>query len=350
MVILHILNTGSFSGAENVVISIINEFQKRNIENTELIYVSLEGSIRERLEKEKIKYEPIKKMSIGEIKRVIKKYNPDIIHAHDFTASIICAVSAKKISVISHIHNNCPWLKKFCLKTLAYGMTCFKYKYMLGVSDSVFEEFIFGRFFAKKEKIVGNPIDTSKIKLLAENSKSFEKYDVTFLGRLSQEKNPLEFVNIIYKINKKMSVTAVMIGDGKLQEEVKTLIEKMHLQNIIILKGFMDNPYGILNNTKVVCMPSVWEGFGLVAVEALTLGKPVVASRVGGLPGIVNESCGRICDLSDEITDEIVSLLSDDLYYERKSLGAIERAKEMDNIEAYILGIKKIYVDLYIQR
>jgi transaldolase len=53
MVILHILNTGSFSGAENVVISIINEFQKRNIENIELIYVSLEGSIRERLEKEK---------------------------------------------------------------------------------------------------------------------------------------------------------------------------------------------------------------------------------------------------------------------------------------------------------
>ena len=112
MVILHILNTGSFSGAENVVISIINEFQKRNIENIELIYVSLEGSIRKRLEKEKIKYEPIKKMSVGEIKRVIKKYNPDIIHAHDFTASIICAVSAKKIPVISHIHNNCPWLKK----------------------------------------------------------------------------------------------------------------------------------------------------------------------------------------------------------------------------------------------
>ena len=79
MVILHVLNTGSFSGAENVVISIINEFQKRNIENIELIYVSLEGSIRKRLEKEKIKYEPIKKMSVGEIKRVIKKYNPDII-------------------------------------------------------------------------------------------------------------------------------------------------------------------------------------------------------------------------------------------------------------------------------
>ena len=51
MVILHVLNTGSFSGAENVVISIINEFQKRNIENIELIYVSLEGSIRKRLEK-----------------------------------------------------------------------------------------------------------------------------------------------------------------------------------------------------------------------------------------------------------------------------------------------------------
>ena len=186
MVILHILNTGSFSGAENVVISIINEFQKRNIENIELIYVSLEGSIRERLEKEKIKYEPIKKMSVGEIKRVIKKYNPDIIHAHDFTASIICAVSAQKIPVISHIHNNCPWLKKICLKTLAYGMTCFKYKYMLGVSDSVFEEFIFGRFFDKKEKIVGNPISVELIRRKTDGSNSGEEYDIAFLGRLSE--------------------------------------------------------------------------------------------------------------------------------------------------------------------
>ena len=67
MVILHILNTGSFSGAENVVISIINEFQKRNIENIELIYVSLEGSIRERLEKEKIKYEPRNKKGYKKI-------------------------------------------------------------------------------------------------------------------------------------------------------------------------------------------------------------------------------------------------------------------------------------------
>ena len=184
MVILHVLNTGSFSGAENVVISIINEFQKRNIENIELIYVSLEGSIRKRLEKEKIKYEPIKKMSVGEIKRVIKKYNPDIIHAHDFTASIICAVSAKKIPVISHIHNNCPWLKKICLKTLAYGMTCFKYKYMLGVSDSVFEEFIFGRFFDKKEKIVGNPISVELIRRKTDGSNSGEEYDIAFLGSI----------------------------------------------------------------------------------------------------------------------------------------------------------------------
>lgn len=261
MVILHVLNTGSFSGAENVVISIINEFQKRNIENIELIYVSLEGSIRKRLEKEKIKYEPIKKMSVGEIKRVIKKYNPDIIHAHDFTASIICAVSAQKIPVISHIHNNCPWLKKICLKTLAYGMTCFKYKYMLGVSDSVFEEFIFGRFFDKKEKIVGNPISVELIRRKTDGSNSGEEYDIAFLGRLSEPKNPLKYIEIINDIQCEMPVKAVMIGDGELREIVEEKIQELGLEEIINLKGFLENPYEILQKCKVLCMPSRWEGF-----------------------------------------------------------------------------------------
>ena len=343
MVILHVLNTGSFSGAENVVISIINEFQKRNIENIELIYVSLEGSIRKRLEKEKIKYEPIKKMSVGEIKRVIKKYNPDIIHAHDFTASIICAVSAKKIPVISHIHNNCPWLKKICLKTLAYGMTCFKYKYMLGVSDSVFEEFIFGRFFDKKEKIVGNPISVELIRRKTDGSNSGEEYDIAFLGRLSEPKNPLEYIEIVNDIQREMPVKAVMIGDGELREIVEEKIQELGLEEIINLKGFLENPYEILQKCKVLCMPSRWEGFGLAAVETLALGVPVVATEVGGLPGIIDESCGKLCDSKETFVEEIGSLLSDSELYRKKISGANKRAEELDNIDQYISDMINVY-------
>ena len=66
MKVLHILNTNNFSGAENVVINIINNMKNNN----ELVYVSPEGPIRDYLEENDIMYEPIKKVSINEIKKV----------------------------------------------------------------------------------------------------------------------------------------------------------------------------------------------------------------------------------------------------------------------------------------
>ena len=70
MKILHILNSNKFSGAENVAITIINNMKNDN----EIIYVSPEGQIREHLQENNIDYEPVRKVCIKEIKRVIKKY------------------------------------------------------------------------------------------------------------------------------------------------------------------------------------------------------------------------------------------------------------------------------------
>ena len=99
----------------------INAFRKYDPQQYKFVYVSLEGSIRERLKQEHIKYEAIEKVSRREIQRVIHKYHPSIIHAHDFTASIICASVAGKIPVISHIHNNSPWLRKVCINSIGYA-------------------------------------------------------------------------------------------------------------------------------------------------------------------------------------------------------------------------------------
>lgn len=342
-IVLHILNTGSFSGAENVVITMINGFRKYDPQQYKFVYVSLEGSIRERLKQEHIKYEAIEKVSRREIQRVIHKYHPSIIHAHDFTASIICASVAGKIPVISHIHNNSPWLRKVCINSIGYGVSCFKYKYMLGVSDSVFDEFIFGKVFKKKERIIGNPISITSVQEKAQIAECKDSYDMVFLGRLSEPKNPEAFVEIVKEVKKQLPVHAVMIGDGELKEKVASKIKKNGLQEVIELKGFLENPYGILGNSKVLCMPSRWEGFGLAAVEALALGKPVIATGVGGLPGFIDESCGKICSSKDEFIQESYYLLKDINYYQKKSQGAVFRANKLDNISKYIRNIEVIY-------
>lgn len=340
--VLHILNTNSYSGAENVAITIIKNFQNRN-SDYHFVYVSLDGPIKTVLQNNGIDFEPVKKVCVKEIKRVIKKYKPSVIHAHDFTASIICALSTFKLPIISHIHNNSPWIKKVGVKSIAYGVSCFRYKKILGVSPSVFDEFVFGKCFKKKELIVGNPIDTQKIRDSAKNATVIKQYDVVFLGRLTEQKNPLLFVEIVNDLNKSQAVSACMIGDGELRQNIENKIREYGLEKALTLEGFKENPHGILNNSKILCLPSSWEGFGLVAVEALALSKPVVASPVGGIPTIIVGNEGRLCNKKQEFVDALSELLKNEDEYEKASASALKRSNEMDNIETYLNALERIY-------
>lgn len=343
--VLHILNTGEYSGAENVVITIINEMKKQK--KYRLIYVSLDGTIKKVLKEKNIEFEPIKKMNTKEIRRVIKKYNPDVIHAHDFTASIICSASInRKVKLISHIHNNSPWITKIHHPyTWIYLITTIRYNKILCVSKAIVDEYIFGNYIKKKCEIIENPIDIEKIKELAKFEKEkYNNYDIIFLGRLSKAKNPLRFINIINRVKEKNpNISVAMLGDGELRRECEKMIKEKKLGNTIEMYGFMKNPYPILAKSNLLCITSEWEGYGLVAVEALSLGIPVVATRVGGIPTIVNEKCGKLCDNNEEFINEILKLLRDEKYYKLKSENALKRAEEKDNINAYINQLKNIY-------
>ncbi|MBR2971354.1 MAG: glycosyltransferase [Clostridia bacterium] len=339
--VLHILNTNTYSGAENVAITVIRAMQ-RLYSDYRLIYVSPDGPIRERLVAEGVEFEPVEKLSRREIKRAVGKYSPDLIHAHDFTASIVSAFSTR-VPVISHIHNNCPWLKRLCVKSLAYGVSCFRYRKMLGVSPSVFDEFIFGKFFKKKCEVIGNPIDLAKIRTAAERAEIKSGYDIVFLGRLTEQKNPIRFVEIIGEAAKRIPISAVMIGDGELRADTEKKISELGLSDTIKLTGFVDNPHGILAASRLLVMTSEWEGYGLVAAEALALGKPVVATPVGGIPTILVGREGRLCTDGAEMADAIVSLLTSDEEYTSASRLALKRASEIDNLGEYAEKINQFY-------
>lgn len=343
MKVLHILNTGSYSGAENVVATILVNM-KNDIDG---VYSSLDGSIRDILKEKDISFVSFEKLTIKNLKKVIEEVQPDLIHAHDFTAGIIASLTTFRIPIINHLHNNSPWLKTFSIKSIVYGISCLRYKKILTVSDSVMDEYIFGRFFKHKSLVVGNPINLHIIQEKALENPYYETYDIAFLGRLTEQKNPMLFLEIIKEIKKTIpSLKVVMIGDGELRSQVEKKIEELELTSTVKLTGFVNNPYAILNKCKVMCMPSLWEGFGLAAVEALGLGKPVVATDVGGLGQIVNNDCGKLCYTKEEFVEEIGSLLLNDDLYQQKSKQALIRANQYHNVESYCQQLQEIYQEL----
>lgn len=346
--VMHLLNSDKFSGAENVVIQIIR--QSKRIYGMESMYVSIDGSIRERLKKEDIKFKGTKNNSIFEIYKIVKEYKPDIIHAHDFTASALAAIVAPRyVRIISHLHNNPPWIKKVTLKSLAYFMIIHRLSKILLVSNAIVQEYIFKNYIKDKAIVLGNPMSLQLIAQRATNkdAKITICSYIVFLGRLSLQKNPRRFIEIFEKLKKKnLNIKAYMIGNGELMQKCKDLIAEKRLENEIYLTGFLQNPYELLSKAVVLCAPSLWEGFGLMAFEALALGVPVLASPVGGLPGIVDNTCGKLCVTDDEFLCEITALVSDPNYRRMKSEGAIKKAKAMDNYDEYMSYLHGIYVNL----
>lgn len=339
--ILHILNSRSYSGAENVVFSIIE-----HLSEYEFAYVSRKGDIQKRLEAHGIQYYLLDKLTVNEIKRCVLDFKPDIIHAHDFTASILSYFIADNISVISHLHSNPPWSKKYNIKSLSYLFTVKRFDKILAVSNAVFSDFILKKTFENKIKIIFNPIDIDRIRRFAKQ-KCDKSYDIIALGRLSEAKNPKLFVDIVEEcIKKKMQIKAVMIGDGELYNDIKSYINEKHMERYIDMLGFRENPYTYLHNSKILCIPSLWEGFGMAAIEALILGKPVLSSNAGGLSSIINDLCGKVCYSKDEYVNEIIKLILDEEYYQKKSENATKRAEKMQKKIDYYNSLRQIYQEL----
>lgn len=340
--ILHILNTGSYSGAENVAITTINNMSL----DYDFAYASLRGGIEEVLNENNIEYYPLSKMSIKEIKKVIKMYKPDIIHAHDYTSSIYSALSTSNKIIVSHLHNNSPWIKKINLRSIVFLLSSFRYSKVITVSSSITDEYIFSKFIRKKSMVVHNPTNLNLIRKLSTISKDTceTKYDLIFLGRLAKAKDPLRFINIVKKIKEENpKIKAVMVGSGPLDNNCIELINANGLEDTISILGFLKNPYEILNQSKVLILTSKWEGYGLVAIEAMSLGKPVLATPVGGLQEIISEKCGFFCKTDDEFRERVRSILSDIKLYNLLSKASMERAEAFSNIENYINSINKIY-------
>ncbi|MFY0521854.1 glycosyltransferase [Archangium gephyra] len=110
---------------------------------------------------------------------------------------------------------------------------------------------------------------------------------VLYSGRFSEEKGVLRFVEIARRMKRDARVRFAMTGDGPQRPEVEELIHRHGLAERVKLLGIVEDARPYLRRADVVVIPSDVEGLPLVCLEALALGTPVVASKVGALPEVI---------------------------------------------------------------
>jgi glycosyltransferase involved in cell wall biosynthesis len=138
-----------------------------------------------------------------------------------------------------------------------------------------------------------------------------------------------------------------IVGEGSERAMLEALIQQLGIRDKVSLPGYVDDVTAYLHNADLGLIPSRWEGFSLVAVEALSTGLPLVASNVDGMREVLTGcSAARLTEPEDAIA------LADGIIYALKNLvGNSEIALEARrHAERYGIGpMVKSYADFYKQ-
>ena len=147
------------------------------------------------------------------------------------------------------------------------------------------------------------------------------------------EKNGVEyFIRALPPLRKRLPVEALIVGDGPLRGRLESLVRELGVADAVHFLGARPNTEmpGLLASADIAVVPSLMEATSVAALEAMSCGVPVAASRVGGLPEIVDETTGTLFEPAspDSLAERLVALLqSDDL----KDRGARARERVVAN-------------------
>ena len=168
-------------------------------------------------------------------------------------------------------------------------------------------------------------------------------YEICYLGRLSEIKNPMRALEIMKDtIQKRPETKCVFIGDGELRESCENFVKDNNLTNNITFLGFVSNPYKIVKSSRVLLMSSINEGTPMALLESFALGIPLVSSRVDGAVELIkSDLMGYLYNENEEAVESLIKILNDDRkkYFEYLT----DYSAKYNDIEKYKEQILKAY-------
>jgi len=146
-------------------------------------------------------------------------------------------------------------------------------------------------------------------------------------------------------------IHCVIVGEGDTgyQKQLMNLVNERALHSVVTFAGFQSNVLEYMAAFDVVVLPSILEGFGMVLLEAMAMGKPVVASRVGGIPEAVEDGVTGILvppAHSRRLADALVALLENPGLRQSMGEAGRNRVKRLFSLERSINEIECVYTHL----
>ena len=277
------------------------------------------------------------------LKHKIIEVNPDIVHAQGSFApySTAAALVRNKYPTLLTMHGILAKELKFH-KGINFIFILFIHKpnerYVVSkisniIAVSLHVKNVISDMTQSQIYVIQNGIDFEDIHNVQPH-KSIEYPSILFVGGLSKVKGIDTLLNAVPIIRKKILNLCVYIaGSGPEENKLKELVKELNIEENVNFLGYIseNEKYSYYKSADVCVFPSRYEPFGIVLLEAMACGKPVVASNVGGIPFVVEEGkTGLLFESGnvEDLADKIMTILKNEELREKMGEAGRERAKE----------------------
>ncbi len=293
---------------------------------------------------------------------LLKKDPPDILHSHRYKENLLATLVSffgyhyylvQTVHGTTEIHSGIKSLKLKLYLGVNYAATYLCFNHVVTVSNEIKR---FYRKFLPEKRVsaIHNAVDPKKIVPKKNPLTVREELGVknsthlfTAVGRLVPVKDFPFLLESMFKIFEQAPDSALLVvGDGPEKESLQNLAQSLGIENRVHFLGFRNDVLDIVNSTNTVVISSLHEGIPLALLEAMSLGKPVVSTSVGGIPEVIEDRISGllVLDRSPEaFAKKALKLFNDPKLANRLGDNAQKRIQDRFSLESQ----KQKFLNLY---
>jgi len=268
---------------------------------------------------------------VSRLRKLLTEYRPDVVHVHNNLSFLVgfFATRFKGISIVYTLHAPRLYSASFVDRASKWlsikGTDAF-----IAISDSVKKDFVNGDIDPESITVVPNCVD---LKEFTVSSRSNSIPMIVCVARLDHEIKGQDILIEALSIVKgrSMPFTCRLVGDGPSRPFLEKMVTDLELAGEVGFTGITSDVAGRLAQADLFVLPSRYEGFGIVILEAMASGLPVIVSNIEGPAEVVEDGksglhfqSGNACDLADKIE----TLLSNQEMQKRFAAASLLRVRD----------------------
>lgn len=358
--VLQLISSGGYYGAENMLLNLCASQDAAGCENSLVLFYNVHVPNVEFFERARRRGISVRMVhckgridlsAIRQIEEIIQEDGIDVIHAHGYKADLYGFAAARRTGkpIVATCHN---WvggttalgiynhLDRFVLK---------KFDALAAVSDAVAQRLLDTGVSPGRVKTIANGIAVQAFEQgepLPELCMPDNKV-IGMVARLDLQKGFEYLLRAVSELCGKFpDLKVVIVGDGPDRAAIEKMIEEFGLQSSVVLAGQQSNMPGVYAAIDIFVLPSLNEGLPMTILEAMAASKPVVATKVGAIPKVIQHGeNGFLVEPKDVdgLRNALASLLADPELCRRIGAKAHEWVSRNYTSEAMAVKYRQLY-------